>query len=84
MQFDDGKTEYEGELSLPKLQNFITVQSLPLIVDFNAETSQKIFSGEIKNHLLVFLSKSAGHFDKYVEGIKEPAKNFRGEVNSIV
>lgn len=50
------------------------------MVDFNQNTAQKIFSGDVKSHLLVFLSKEAGHFDEYVEKIKEPAKKFRGEV----
>jgi len=53
---------------------------LPVVVEFNQETAQKIFSGDIKSHLLVFLSKEAGHFEKYVEEIQEPAKKYRGEV----
>jgi len=62
------------------VQNFISVFSLPLIVEFNHETAHKIFSGDIKSHLLVFLSKESGHFEKYIEGIQEPAKKYRGEV----
>lgn len=62
------------------MQNFISIHALPLIVEFNQDTAQKIFSGDIKSHLLVFLSKEAGHFEKYVDGIKEPAKKYRGEV----
>lgn len=53
---------------------------MPLVVDFNQDTAQKIFSGDIKSHLLVFLSEEAGHFEEYVEKIKEPAKKFRKEV----
>lgn len=79
-KFDEGHVVFEGELDVKNLQHFITVNALPLIVEFNQETAQKIFGGEIKSHLLVFLSKEAGHFEKYVEGIKEPAKGFRGEV----
>ena len=83
LQFDDGKAVFEGELNQKDLTNFITIESLPLIVQFSQETAQKIFSGEIKSHLLVFLSKEAGHIEKYVEGIKEPAKKFRGDVCEI-
>ena len=80
MQFDEGQVKYDGKLTVKDLQMFITVNALSLIVDFNQETAQKIFGGDIKSHLLVFLSKEAGHYDKYVEAIKEPAKKFRGDV----
>ena len=38
------------------ITTFVNTNSLPLIVDFNHETAQKIFSGEQKNHLLIFVS----------------------------
>ncbi|XP_032664580.1 protein disulfide-isomerase isoform X1 [Odontomachus brunneus] len=79
-KFDEGKAIYDGELTIKNVQSFITVNSLPLIVEFNQDTAQKIFNGDIKSHLLIFLSKEEGHFEKYVEGIKEPAKKYRGEV----
>ncbi|XP_076247333.1 protein disulfide isomerase isoform X2 [Calliopsis andreniformis] len=79
-KFDEGKNEFKEELDATKLRNFISVYALPLVVDFNHDTAQKIFSGNIKSHLLVFLSKEAGHFEKYIDEIKEPAKKFRGEV----
>lgn len=79
-KFEEGKTVYDGEFTAKDVQNFIYVHSLPLIVEFNQETAQKIFNGDIKSHLLVFLSKEAGHYEKYVDGIKEPAKKYRGEV----
>lgn len=79
-KFDEGKAVYDSEFTIKDVQSFITVHSLPLIVEFNQDTAQKIFSGDIKSHLLVFLSKEDGHFEKYVDGIKEPAKKYRGEV----
>lgn len=79
-KFDDGKAVYDGKIEEDDLKKFISVNALPLVVDFNQETAQKIFGGEIKSHLLVFLSKEAGHFDKYADGIIEPAKKYRGEI----
>ncbi|XP_043486620.1 protein disulfide-isomerase [Polistes fuscatus] len=79
-KFDEGKNKFDGELTFENIQNFINVNSLPIIVDFNQDTAQKIFGGSIKSHLLAFLSKEAGHFEKYVDEIKEPAKEFRGKV----
>ncbi|XP_074106915.1 protein disulfide isomerase [Cotesia typhae] len=78
--FDEGQNVYENEISVEKLKEFIAVHSLPLVVDFSQQTAQKIFGGEIKSHLLAFISKESGHYDKYVEGIKTSAKKYRGQI----
>ncbi|XP_012274364.1 protein disulfide-isomerase [Orussus abietinus] len=79
-KFDDGKSVFDKELSIKNLKSFIAVQSLPILVEFGQDTAQKIFSGEIKSHLLFFLSKTAGHYDKYLSNLSEPAKKFRDEI----
>ncbi|XP_015178651.1 PREDICTED: protein disulfide-isomerase [Polistes dominula] len=79
-KFDEGKNKYDGELTFENVKNFINIYSLPIIVDFNQDTAQKIFGGSVKSHLLAFLSKEAGHFEKYVDEIKKPAQEFRGKV----
>ncbi len=78
--FDEGKSVYDGESSEEAIKKFVTVQSMPLIVDFNHESAQKIFGGDIKSHLLMFISKEAGHIEKYAEPAKELAKQFRDKV----
>ena len=70
----------EGEITEKNIKMFVTLQSLPLVVEFNHETAQKIFGGEIKSHLLLFLSQQDGHIEKYVEGAREVAKDFKGQV----
>lgn len=80
-QFDEGKAKFDGDhTSEDDIKKFLQAQSLPLIVEFNHESAQKIFGGDIKNHLLVFVSKEAGHFEKYVENAKEVAKKYRNEM----
>lgn len=79
-QFDEGKVVYEGEATEEAVKKFVTSQSLPLVIDFNHDSAQKIFGGEIKSHLLMFLSKEAGHLDKYVEVARGVAKNYRDQV----
>lgn len=49
-------------------------------MEFSHETASKIFGGEIKNHLLLFLSKEGGDFEKYVDNAKASAKQFKGKV----
>lgn len=78
--FDEGKSVYEGDSSEESIKKFVTVQSMPLIVDFNHDSAQKIFGGDIKSHLLMFISKEAGHIEKYAEPAKDLAKQFRDKV----
>lgn len=79
-QFDEGKVVFDGESNEANIKKFVQTHSIPLIVEFNHDSAQKIFGGEIKSHLLMFLSKEAGHLDKYVEPAKETAKKFRENV----
>ncbi|XP_037025397.1 protein disulfide-isomerase [Bradysia coprophila] len=78
--FDEGKSVYDGESSEESIKKFVAVQSMPLIVDFNHESAQKIFGGDIKSHLLMFISKEAGHVEKYAEPAKELSRGFRNKV----
>lgn len=83
-KFEEGRVKFDEEPTVENIKNFVTVQSLPLIVEFNQDTAQIIFSNDNKHHLLVFLSKEAGHFEKYVDIVKEPAKKFRGQVMFVI
>lgn len=79
-QFDEGKSVFDGESTEAAIKQFVTVQSMPLIVEFNHDSAQKIFGGEIKSHLLLFLSKEAGDIENYAIPAKEIAKNYRDQV----
>ncbi|XP_059608603.1 protein disulfide-isomerase [Phlebotomus argentipes] len=79
-KFDEGKVFFEGDVEEEKLKKFVLSESMPLVVDFNHDSAQRIFGGEIKNHLLFFLSKEKGDFEKYAEPAKAVAKNFREHV----
>lgn len=79
-QFDEGKAVFDGEFKEGVLKKFVQSQAMPLVVDFNHDSAQKIFGGDIKSHLLFFLSKEAGHFEKYAEPAKEIAKKYREKI----
>lgn len=79
-QFDEGKAVYDGKFEDADIKKFVNRQAIPLVVDFNHDSAQKIFGGEIKSHLLLFLSKEAGDFEKYAEPAKEIAKAFREKI----
>jgi protein disulfide-isomerase A1 len=69
-KFDEGRNDLtEGLTDVEGVTKFVASSSLPLVVDFNQETAQKIFSGEIKSHLLMFLSKKS---DEYAVSMIQP------------
>jgi len=76
-KFDDGKVEYSGE---GDLATFIRSESVALVTEFSDETAPKIFGGEIKNHLLAFVSKKADDFKALIDAFTASAKSFKGKV----
>ena len=80
LQFDEGKVVFTGEPTEEAIKAFVLIQSLPLVVEFNHETATKIFGGDVKSHLLLFLSKKDGHYEKYEGVAKDVAKGFREKV----
>ncbi|KAF2879915.1 hypothetical protein ILUMI_26244 [Ignelater luminosus] len=79
-KFDEGKSIFEGDITEKNIKKFVATQSLPLIVEFNHETAQKIFGGDIKSHLLLFLPKGDDKTAKVVEAARSVAKPFREQV----
>ncbi|CAH4032870.1 protein disulfide-isomerase [Pieris brassicae] len=82
--FEDPSVKFEGEdLNEDILKNWVFVQSMPTVVEFSHETASKIFGGQIKYHLLVFLSKKNGDFEKYLDGLKPVAKTYREKIMTV-
>ncbi|KAF5305276.1 hypothetical protein FQA39_LY09241 [Lamprigera yunnana] len=79
-KFDDGKVQFEGELNVQNLKKFLSVESLPLLVEFNHDSAQKIFGGTIKNHLLLFLGQGDEKTASIEEAARSVAKPFREKV----
>jgi len=78
--FDDGKALLTEGLTEEEIAKFVSSESLPLVVDFNHETAQKIFSGEVKSHFLLFSSVAADDHDSKVAILKENAKANKGKM----
>jgi len=80
-KFDEGRNDMtEGLTDVEAIGKFVAANALPLVVDFNHETAQKIFSGEIKSHLLMFLSKKSDEYAGYKETAQTIAKDYKGQL----
>jgi len=79
-KFDEGRVNLDEDLTGTNIDAFIKGNALPLVVEFNHETAQKIFGGDIKSHLLIFLDKTTDFFAKAAEVARTVAKEFKGKV----
>ncbi|KAL8586048.1 hypothetical protein ACOMHN_023691 [Nucella lapillus] len=77
-KFDEGRSDFSGDLEEAAIKKFISENSLPLVNEFTQESAQKIFGGEVKNHLLLFLKKETG--GESLDKFKAAAGNFKGKV----
>lgn len=80
-KFDDGKVVMDGEITSAAVVSFVKTESLPIVIEFNHETAQKIFGGEVKNHLLIFVGKSHADVEKINNEAKLVGKEFKGKVS---
>merc|ERR1712241_1129548 len=78
--FDDGKATLTEELTEENIAKFTSSESLPLVIDFNHETAQKIFSGEVKSHFLMFSSAKADDHEDKLEKMRAMAKSSKGKM----
>jgi protein disulfide-isomerase A1 len=79
-QFDEGRNDYGGKFETKEFREFIHGNQVPLVSEFNQETAQKIFGGEIKVHNLFFTSKKSDNFESQLSEFKTAAKKFKGKV----
>ncbi|KAA8594499.1 hypothetical protein FQN60_011634 [Etheostoma spectabile] len=79
-KFDEGRNTFDGELTKENLLAFVKANQLPLVIEFTEQTAPKIFGGEIKSHILMFLPKTAKDFQDKMDQFKKAAKGFKGRI----
>ena len=82
--FDERRAVYEGAIGKEALQEFIARYALPLVIEFNHETAQKIFRGLVKSHILYFMSKKSDDYNKNYKLIHSLAGNYKHKVMFVV
>ncbi|XP_045396924.1 protein disulfide-isomerase A2 isoform X2 [Lemur catta] len=83
-KFDEGRADFpvdkELGLDLGDLSRFLVTHSMRLVTEFNSQTSPKIFAARILNHLLLFVNQTLAPHRELLEGFREAAPPFRGQV----
>ena len=78
--FDEGRLLLSGEITAKSVTDFVTANSLPLVVDFNSDTAKQIFQGNIKNHFLMFQSAADDQYEHNLHNARKVAKEMKGEM----
>jgi len=80
-KFDEGRNDLDAAgATAVTINEFIAGNQLPLVIEFTQDSAQKIFGGEVKNHLLFFISAKADDFQDKLTAYKAAASNFKGKV----
>ena len=84
-KFDEGRSDLV--LTTEAITSFVKVHALPHIVDFGPKTAGKLFdpsqSIKVKDFVLIFLSKSAGHYEEYLPRHQELARAYKNNINFV-
>ncbi|KAM4023766.1 protein disulfide-isomerase A2 [Anomaloglossus baeobatrachus] len=84
----DGKYEYQGDEELgfdkDELVKFLMVNTMDLVVEYNDQTSEKIFAAKIPNHLLLFINKTVDDQLQLLENFRQAAPDFKGKILFVV
>jgi len=79
-KFDDKRADYTGKADFDLIKAFIRAESLALMTEFTDDAAPKIFGGEIKSHLLLFISRQSADFNPTIDRMTTVAKKFKGQV----
>lgn len=82
--FDEGKNVFDGDFKVEDIKKFVQGNSLPLVIEFAQDTAQHIFGGDIKTHLLVFISKESDDFKDTKKMLAKVAKGHKGDMYVVI
>jgi len=66
-KFDDLRVDYSGKVDSDEITKFVKAESIALVTEFTDEAAPKIFGGDIKSHILLFISKQADSFKDTID-----------------
>jgi len=79
-KFDDGKSIHEGEKTHEDILQFVRANALPIIVPFTQDNAAKIFGGDIKSHVLLFISSSNTEHTERINNLRTLAKEHKSKL----
>jgi len=79
-KFDEKRDDYDGKIEKASLSKWIHGSSVALVSEFTQEAAGKLFSGEIKSHMLLFVAKKSDEYEGLMKEFRGAAEKFRGKL----
>ncbi|KAF7667182.1 hypothetical protein LDENG_00072730 [Lucifuga dentata] len=86
-KFDEGRADFaltEGKLDIDELKSFISENSLELIMTFNEQNAEKIFTSKVRIHSLLFINTNVTSQTALLDQYRLVAKDFKGKMLFVV
>nr|DAZ86636.1 TPA_inf: venom-related protein PDI [Conus judaeus] len=80
-KFDEGRNDFSGDFEGAAMSKFIKDNRFPLINEFTMEAAQKLFTGDLQSHLMLFIKKE--ETKDTLDTFKAVAGEFKGKVQFI-
>lgn len=82
-QFDDPKVVFNGDFKSDAILKFVRRESLSLVPEFNQENAHKIFDGNMKSFVFIFVGKRHNKADEIIDAARKVAKEFKGKITFV-
>eukprot|EP00123_Amoebidium_parasiticum_P001447 comp12538_c0_seq1/m.7527 comp12538_c0_seq1/g.7527 ORF comp12538_c0_seq1/g.7527 comp12538_c0_seq1/m.7527 type:complete len:534 (-) comp12538_c0_seq1:551-2152(-) len=79
-QYDEGRNVYTGKMSVEGIEEFVSANWLPLVMEFSEATQGKIFGGDVETHMLFLVKFSSELYEGRLSCFAEAGKGLRGKI----
>uniref|UniRef100_A0A673KI75 Protein disulfide-isomerase n=1 Tax=Sinocyclocheilus rhinocerous TaxID=307959 RepID=A0A673KI75_9TELE len=83
-KFDEKRADMplteESKLDKVEVISFIHTNSMKLVIPFNEENAEQIFSSKVRNHMLVFINTTVESQNALLEDFRDVASEFKEKV----
>jgi len=83
-KFDELRNDLTADITADSITTFVNGNKLPLVIEFSQEVAPKIFGGDITIHQLVFVDKTADHYEGTLAALKDAAEVHKGKMLSVI
>lgn len=78
-KLEEKRVDLSGDLTLDNIRDFIEVNRLPVVIQFNAVMAPKIFENKLKKHVLLMHRTDDKNFEERMDVFTSVAKHFKGK-----